>query len=103
MLEKVPTRRVQSTMVHGRVIKLISVAFCLAAQSAPISAQAVNWSDLEGAVVDADIQRDQRTGRLGLSASVTVQQTWRISIAADKSLEFTVTTTASGPGAPAKR
>ena len=89
-------------MVHGRVIKLISVAFCLAAQSAPISAQAVNWSDLEGAVVDADIQRDQRTGRLGLSASVTVQQTWRISIAADKSLEFTVTTTASGPGAPAK-
>ena len=58
-------------MVHGRVIKLISVAFCLAAESTPISAQAVNWSDLEGVVVDADIQRDQRTGRLGLSASVT--------------------------------
>jgi hypothetical protein len=78
------------------------VALCLAALSAPISAQAINWSDLEGAVVDADIQRDQRMGRLGLSASVTVQQAWKISIAADKSLEFTVTTTARGPGTPAK-
>jgi len=89
-------------MVHGRVIGAISVAFCLAAQSAPILAQAVNWSDLEGVVVDADIHRDQRTGRLGLSASVTVQQAWKILIAADKSLEFTVTTTARGPGAPGK-
>jgi hypothetical protein len=89
-------------MVHGRVIGVISVAFCLAAQSAPTLAQTVNWADLKGVVVDADIHRDQRTGRLGLSATVTVQQTWKILIAADKSLEFTVATTARGPGAPAK-
>jgi hypothetical protein len=89
-------------MVHGKVIGVISAALCLGAQSAPISAQAVNWSDLDGVVVDAEIHRDQRTGRHGLTASVAIHQTWRISIAADKSLEFTVTTTARGPGAPGR-
>jgi hypothetical protein len=89
-------------MLHGRVIGVISAAFCLGSQSAPVSAQTVNWSDLEGTVVDADIRRDQRTGRHGLTASVAIQQTWKISIAADKSLEFTVTTTARGPGAPGR-
>ena len=55
-------------------------------------------SDLEGLVIEADIHREQEVRRQGGTRSVRIHQNWKLSVDADKTLEFTLNTTSRGPG-----
>ncbi len=65
--------------------------------SAPASAQAITFSDLEGISVVADIHRDQKNRRQNGIVSVRVHQNWRFSIGADRKIELTVSSTVHTP------
>ena len=55
-------------------------------------------SDLEGLVIEADIHREQEVRRQGGTRLVRIHQNWKLSVDADKTLEFTLNTTSRGPG-----
>jgi hypothetical protein len=57
----------------------------------------VNFSDLEGAVIEAVIDRDQIVRRGEQTFPVRIQQKWRISIHAENTIDLTVRSTARGP------
>jgi hypothetical protein len=57
----------------------------------------VKFSDLEGAVIDAVIDRDQIVRRNGQTFPVTIEQNWKISVEVPNRVEVTVRSTARGP------
>ena len=89
-------------VVQGRFNHAVSAAFrpilCLVALSAPASAQEVTLSDLEGLVIEADIHREQEVRRQGGTRLVRIHQNWKLSVDADKTLEFTLNTSIQARG-----
>jgi hypothetical protein len=65
--------------------------------SAAAFAQTLTFPDLADIVVDAVINRSQEVIRGGQKKSVRVQQQWRFTIAADNTIETSVTTIALTP------
>jgi hypothetical protein len=83
------------------------VIFVIALAFAPIvgiaigpayAAEVVALADLEGAMVEADVHRDQIVRNQKGTTSLKMQQTWQVSIDDQKYVEYKVTTTRRGPG-----
>jgi hypothetical protein len=64
--------------------------------SLPAAAE-VNFSDLEGAVVEAVIDRDQIVRRGAQTFPVHIQQNWTVIVNADKTIDTTMRATSHGP------
>jgi hypothetical protein len=61
------------------------------------AAAEVNFSDLEGAVIEAVIDRDQTVRRGAQTFPVHIQQNWTIVVNADKTIDTTMRATSRGP------
>jgi hypothetical protein len=72
------------------------VTLPLALLDFPASAETVAWSDLEGSIVDAQITRIQTVQRKR-RFDVRVHDVIKITIEADKTIEFSAHTTSRGP------
>jgi hypothetical protein len=86
--------------IVNRVNPLVITVCCstlpLASFALPAAGQ-VQFSDLEGVVVEAVIDRDQTVRRGPQTFPVRIQQNWKIAIHAGNTIDLTVRSTARGP------
>jgi hypothetical protein len=87
-------------VVVKRIFHYLLAGCCSVPSLAGLSLHAageVKFSDLEGAVIEAVIDQDQIVRRGGQTVPVTIQQTWKISIDAENTIDVTMRSTARGP------
>jgi hypothetical protein len=87
-------------LVVNRVFYHVLAGCCSALSLVSFSLPAageVKLSDLEGSVIEAVVDRDQIVRRGGQTFPVRIQQTWKISVDAENTIDVTIRSTAQGP------
>ena len=64
--------------------------------------QEVKLADVEGMTVATEITLDQLVEREGMKRSVKIHQVWKVSVGEKKAIDFTMDSTARGPGGTRK-
>jgi hypothetical protein len=92
--------------MEQRIYRTVALAagalMCVGVPAHVARSQDVKLADLEATTVTAEITLDQLIERDGMKSSVKTQQVWKISVGANKAIDFTMDSTARGPGGTRK-